>query len=64
MWSNQDRPKDIQYLEMFAGAANVWRAVSETYVAARVDLTYADGGPSLKQNPMDFLSSAGYALPS
>lgn len=55
--------KEIQYLEMFAGAANVWRCVTQSYPAARVDLTYADqnGEPNLKQNPMDFLSCPGFA---
>ena len=50
-------------MEMFAGTANVWRAVSQTYPAARVDLTYYKGDPG-KQNPMDIMTSAGFATPN
>lgn len=54
--------QELQYVEMFAGTANVWRAVSQTYPAARVDLTYYKGDPG-KQNPMDIMTSAGFATP-
>lgn len=58
--------QDIQYLEMFAGAANVWRAVTQSYPAARVDIEYFNEAtqPTMKQNPMNILTSAGFALPS
>jgi hypothetical protein len=56
--------QELQYLEVFAGVANVWRAVSTTYPAARVDLTYCADDPNFKQNPMNILSSAGFAFPS
>lgn len=52
-------------MELFAGEANVWRAVSEAgFPAARADLTDCAADPSMcKQNPMDILSSAGFAHP-
>ena len=57
--------KEIQYMELYAGAANVWRAVSQSYPAVRADLTYASTSqPEFKQNPMDVLTSAGFAIPS
>ena len=55
-------PQELRFVEMFAGVGNVWRAVSQSYPAARVDLTYYQPDSSdFKQNPMDFLSSAGFA---
>ena len=52
-------------MELYAGAANVWRAVSQSYPAVRADLTYASTSqPEFKQNPMDVLTSAGFAIPS
>ena len=52
-------------MELYAGAANVWRAVSRSYPAVRADLTYASSSqPELKQNPMDVLTSSGFAMPS
>lgn len=56
--------QELKYLEVFAGVANVWRAVSSSYPAARVDLTYCEDDPNFKQNPMNILSSAGFAIPS
>lgn len=57
--------QELQYIEMFAGEGNCWRAVSTAYPSARVDLDYYDPKPGTKeankQNPMDFLSSAGLA---
>ena len=52
-------------MELYAGAANVWRAVSQSYPAVRADLTYGSSSqPESKQNPMDVLTSAGFAIPS
>ena len=51
----------LNYCEFFAGQANVWRAVSEVYPAARVDLDYSDPTYVEKMNPMNFLSSPGFA---
>jgi hypothetical protein len=57
--------KEIQYIELYAGAANVWRAVSQSYPSVRADLTYGSSSqPESKQNPMDVLTSAGFAIPS
>jgi hypothetical protein len=57
--------KEIQYMELYAGAANVWRAVSQSYPSVRADLTYGSSSqPESKQNPMDVLTSAGFAIPS
>ena len=53
------RGKELQYVELFAGVANVWRCVSCSYPAARVDIEYCKG--TTKQNPMDILTSAGWA---
>lgn len=67
MVCNRTPLKELQYLELFAGAANVWRAVSQSYPAARADLTYnqeqCGAGAQFKQNPMDILSSSGMAFP-
>lgn len=56
-------PQGLQYIEMFAGEANCWRAVQTAYPAARIDVNYdtAPHGSPMKQSPMDFLSSAGFA---
>lgn len=56
----------LQYIEMFAGEANCWKAVSTAYPAARVDVNYDKAPPScskasMRQSPMDFLSSPGFA---
>ena len=51
----------LNYCEFFAGQANVWRAVSQVYPAARVDLDYSDPTYVEKMNPMDFLSCPGFA---
>ena len=56
--------QELNYVELFAGVGNVWRAVSESgYPAARADLAYyeVEEGYENKQNPMDILSSAGFA---
>ena len=63
--------QELQYIEFFAGQANVWRAVSSRYKAARVDLSYepyeepkykAVKRGKMLQNPMDILSDAGFAM--
>ena len=58
-------PQELQYIEMFAGEANCWRAVTTAFPAARVDVNYFKPTPATKeamqQNPMDFLSSPGFA---
>ncbi len=58
--------QELQYIELFAGQANCWRAVSTEYPSARVDLDYFKVTPgskeAKKQNPMDILSSAGLAF--
>ena len=60
----------LQYIEFFAGEANVWRAVSTKYAAARVDKAYeAFAEPSYKpipeakmfQSGMDMLTDCGFA---
>lgn len=57
--------QELQYIEMFAGEGNCWKAVSTAYPSARVDLDYYDPKPGTKeakkQNPMDFLSPPGLA---
>lgn len=57
---------ELQYIEMFAGEANCWRAVTTAFPAARVDVNYFKPTPGTKeamqQNPMDFLSSPGLAI--
>ena len=54
--------QELNYVEYFAGQANVWRAVSQEYPAARVDMDYSDPTYREKMNPMNFLSSPGYAI--
>ena len=55
--------QELSYVEFFAGQANVWRAVSDSGVpSARVDLTYGTGSQNFKQDPMDILSNAGWAI--
>ena len=52
-------------MELFAGVANVWQCVSDSGVAAaRVDITYGQSyqRPSFKQDSMNILSSAGFAI--
>ena len=61
--------QELQYVELFAGQANVWRAVSTKYAAARIDLDYSDGfefnrDNRVHQNSMDILTDAGLGLPS
>ena len=48
-------------MEMFAGQANVWRAVSTKYPAARLDYEYdPQRWKAFRQSPMDILSNAGW----
>lgn len=56
--------QELGFIEFYAGIGNVWRAVSASGCpSARVDLTYhSPEQPSLKRNPMDILSSAGFGL--
>ena len=55
--------EELNFVEFYAGVGNVWKAVSESgFPAARADVAYCDTPPSsMKQNPMDILSSAGFA---
>lgn len=55
--------EELNFVEFYAGVGNVWQAVSESgYPAARVDVQYHETPSNhLKQNPMDILSSAGFA---
>ena len=56
------RWQELQYVELFAGVANVWRCVSHSYAAARVDIDYNKQDKYCsKQNPMDILTSAGWS---
>ena len=56
--------QELQFIEFYAGVGNVWRAVSTSgFPSARVDLSYhEEQNMSVKQNPMDILSSAGFAF--
>ena len=66
--------QELQYVELFAGQANVWRAVSTKYAAARIDLDYSADfqfnrdnrvpREHIHQNSMDILTDAGLGLPS
>lgn len=57
-------PQELTFLEFFAGAGNVWRAMRADSVAAiGVDIEYANPDPG-DQNPFDILSHAGMALGS
>lgn len=55
--------QELDYIELFAGVANVWGAVTrQGYKGARVDIEYHTPEPTTsKQNFMDILSSAGFA---
>ena len=55
--------QEVEFIELFAGAANTWKAVSAcSYPACRLDLEYyVERREPVKQNPMDVLSSAGWA---
>ena len=62
--------QELQYLEFFAGQANVWRAVSTKYAATRVDKSYEafleasyEPVPQKKmfQSGMDILTDCGFA---
>lgn len=55
--------EDLEFVEMFAGKGEVWRAVSRArFSAARVDIDYdKERRRTQKPSPMDFLSDPGFA---
>ena len=53
-------PKDVQYIEFFAGTGNMHAAMAEVYNSLRFDIMDHDAEPG-RTNFMDFNSASGYA---
>ena len=58
-WVHVISTQELAYIELFAGAANVFRTIRPHYPAMAVDLEYWKDGPP--NNPFDMCSTAGFA---
>jgi len=51
--------QELQYVEYFAGVANVFKAIrADAHPSSAVDITWMEG----PNNPMDVLSDSGFAF--